>query len=118
MNTITGVTSFVAGDVHKTNVSALNNTDVDFAVDTTYFSLEIGAQGGVITAFFKNLTAGVLSMNYFQVSDDVNGGGLSSWTTYGNPVPGPIVGAGLPGLLAACGALFALARRRRQQRVA
>jgi hypothetical protein len=30
-------------------------------------------------------------------------------------VPGPIVGAGLPGLLAACGALIALARRRRRQ---
>jgi hypothetical protein len=30
-------------------------------------------------------------------------------------IPGPIVGAGLPGLLMACGGLIALARRRRQQ---
>jgi len=30
------------------------------------------------------------------------------------PVPGPIVGAGLPGLVAACVGLIALARRRRQ----
>jgi hypothetical protein len=31
------------------------------------------------------------------------------------PVPGPLAGAGLPGLVMACGGLIALARRRRQQ---
>jgi hypothetical protein len=30
------------------------------------------------------------------------------------PIPGPLAGAGLPGLLAACGGLLALARRRRK----
>jgi hypothetical protein len=31
------------------------------------------------------------------------------------PVPGPVVGAGLPGVVMACGGLLALARRRRQK---
>lgn len=45
-------------------------------------------------------------------------GAALSNATINVAVPGPIVGAGLPGLAAACFALFALARRRRNTAIA
>jgi hypothetical protein len=46
------------------------------------------------------------------------GGQASSLFNGFSLVPAPIVGAGLPGSVAACGELLALARRRRRHEVA
>jgi len=53
-----------------------------------------------------------------HVQDDIGlnpGGTVSSVHKSFSQVPGPIVGAGLPGLVAACAGLLGLARRRRRQ---
>lgn len=61
--------------------------------------------------------AGILAAGTYYVGLQGTGGSASSYggtiTTYA--VPGPLLGTGLPGLLAACGALVLLARRRRNQ---
>ena len=56
-----------------------------------------------------------------SVQDDLAifpGGSVTSIHKDVSQVPGPIVGAGLPGVVAACGGLLALARRRRRQHIA
>jgi hypothetical protein len=60
-----------------------------------------------------------LQPDWLRVGTDIVGGTTpptfnASFSLTGEIVPGPIVGAGLPGLILACGALLALAHRRRQ----
>jgi hypothetical protein len=59
---------------------------------------------------------GGIEPDWLRVGTDITGQGPfnAAFVLNGVTVPAPIAGAGLPGLILACGALLALARRRRQ----
>jgi hypothetical protein len=74
---------------------------------------------GVTLASSNNLEQAVTftPVTSLLVIDDIGvnpGGSISVVEKQFSQVPGPVVGAGLPGLIAACGGLLALARRRRK----
>jgi hypothetical protein len=57
-----------------------------------------------------------LDPDWLRIGTDIVGQGTfnAAFVLNGVTVPGPIAGAGLPGLIAACGALLMLARHRRK----
>ena len=82
--------------------------------------LTITAPGLTAATFVADLQAAtnpggnpVTPTPFFAADVLNNNNGATGIINFGVPVPAPIVGAGLPGLIAACGVLVALARRRK-----
>jgi hypothetical protein len=83
-------------------------------LDANFYNPDfVTAQGGTIAGAEAALIAGLESqMTYFNIHTDNNPGGEIRGQLI--PVPGPIVGAGLPGVVVAFGGLLAWWRRRQK----
>ena len=78
---------------------------------------EAGGPGpGVVSGCSPLMTVSSLPLNSYVVGFlETSTGNIATALSGALLVPGPVVGAGMPGLVIACGGLLALARRRRQR---
>jgi hypothetical protein len=76
----------------------------------------VSSPAGVFNTVLSGVSADVIDT--LVIAANIGAGGTSTNidNIVVNAVPGPIAGAGLPGFLAACCGLLALARRRRRRR--
>jgi hypothetical protein len=106
---------------HTSAYGADANRSPSLGAGNNVLVLTITASGLTAATFVADLQAATnpggnpVTPAAFFAADVLNtNNGATGIINFGVPVPGPIVGAGLPGLVAACGALIAFARRRRR----
>jgi hypothetical protein len=105
---VTSVGAFVTGNTSITE-SIFRGATMVGSVSTGGANF-IGAGTGLPPNIFLSISDFDITRAVF--TDTGNSFTLDNFTF--TPVPSPIVGAGLPGLILACGVLLGLARRRRQ----
>lgn len=132
--TAAGLTSFnIAIDVNTTAAAGETLTlfdVIDVTTNTVLYNFTGTANSHNIGTVFNNGNgfadytlstvdlAGLPSTDqilFHAVWNNTSDGGESFFLVAARPVPAPLAGAGVPGLIVACGGLLGLARRRRQK---
>lgn len=111
---LVGITATAADlALQQGNGAAVFNFGLDSTEQTAFNVIRAMAGSG---NFFAGLSASLGCAGTTTPTCQPSNDGADSFIGFAQ-VPGPVVGAGFPGLVMACGALWGLARRRRQKQV-
>lgn len=110
--------SFLWGSPDTYNVLSVITNLNSYSFNTTDFGLTGNGNQNVsaYVQFFTTAGETITGLSFTNNPND-NAFEVANFNTQSVPVPGPLVGAGLPGLMMACGGLLLLARRRRREAV-
>jgi hypothetical protein len=111
LDSLTGTINWTAIQDNTTNPKFFGRLVVATSSGSAAFTAAFPVGGNNAIDFTASALGGGLTLDQLVAGSLSRTVGVSS----GEIVPGPIVGAGLPGLVAACGGLIAFARRRRRR---